>query len=362
MRRNKILVLCPYPENVAPSQRFKFEQFYPHFAAAGYDVKVSSFINKSFWEIVYKPGHYFAKFLFTVTAYFRRFFDLFRIPYYDIVYVHLWVTPFGPPLFERLTRLLSKKIIYDIDDLVYLKNITNKANPFISGIKGVNKPPYLMKVADHVITSTPYLNNFVKQFNNNTSDISAAINTDAYIPKQDYGIKDMLSIGWSGSHSTVRMLHSVDEVFQELARDYKFKLIVMGDPEFSLPGVQYEAIPWKEDYEVDVIKKFDIGVYPLPDEEWVLGKTGLKALQYMAVGVPTVATAIGTNFRIIENGVNGFLVNSKEEWKRALIQLMEKENLRREMGIKAAAVVKKNFSIEALTTSYMRIVDSLTSK
>jgi glycosyltransferase involved in cell wall biosynthesis len=136
----------------------------------------------------------------------------------------------------------------------------------------------------------------------------------------------------------------------------------MGDPDFNLPGVEFEALPWKEEYEVEVIKNFDIGVYPLPDEEWVLGKTGLKALQYMAVGVPTIATAVGTNFRIIETGVNGFLVNGKDEWKRALIQLMEREDLRREMGIKAAEVVEKNFSIRALTKSYMQIVDRLRGK
>ena len=81
----------------------------------------------------------------------------------------------------------------------------------------------------------------------------------------------------------------------------------MGDENFKIDGVEVEAIPWKESYEIEVIKKFDIGLYPLPDEPWVYGKSGLKALQYMAAGVPTIATAIGTNFRIIENGVDGFL-------------------------------------------------------
>lgn len=361
MRKNKMLVLCPYPENVAPSQRLKFEQFYPHFEKAGYDVEVRPFMSIGFWNVVYKPGRYFQKLLFTTVAYVRRFFDLFKIPFYDIVYVHLWVTPFGPPLFERLTRLLGKKLVYDIDDLVYLKNVTNKANPIIAGIKGTNKPPYLMKVADHVITSTPYLEDYVRKYNNKVSDISAAINTDVYIPKKDYEVKGTLCIGWSGSHSTVRMLHSIDDVLQELAREYNFKLIVMGDEDFTLEGVQYEALPWKEEYEVEVIKRFDIGVYPLPDEEWVLGKTGLKALQYMAVGVPTVATAIGTNFRIIENGVNGFLARNKEEWKTALTELMKNENLRREMGTKSADLVEKKFSVRALTRSYMQIVDNLRS-
>jgi glycosyltransferase involved in cell wall biosynthesis len=270
--------------------------------------------------------------------------------------VHLWVTPFGPPFFERFVRLLSRKIIYDIDDLVFLKN-KNEANALITGIKGFNKPIYLMKTADHVIVSTPYLEQYVKQYNNNVTDISAAINTELYTPKQNYNSNGTVIIGWSGSHSTVRMLHAIDDVFQELALNYNFKLFVMGDADFHLPGVNFEAIPWKEDYEVDVIRSFDIGVYPLPDEQWVLGKTGLKALQYMAVGVPTIATAVGANFRVVENGVSGFLVKSKDEWKNALVELIENENLRREFGKKSAEIVEEKFSINALKKTYLQVLE-----
>ena len=138
-------------------------------------------------------------------------------------------------------------------------------------------------------------------------------------------------MGWSGSHSTSKYLHLLDDVFRDLAKEYDFRLLVMGDADFKLDGLEVEAIPWKEAYEVDVINRFDVGVYPLPDEEWVLGKSGLKALQYMALGVPTVATGIGTIFRIIENGKNGFLVNTKEEWKQAIVTLMRDPLLREKL-------------------------------
>ena len=111
---------------------------------------------------------------------------------------------------------------------------------------------------------------------------------------------------------------------------------------------------------MEVINRFDIGVYPLPDEQWVLGKSGLKALQYMAAGIPTVATAIGTIFRIIKSGENGFLVNSNEEWKQVLTDLMTNENLRREVGVKAADTVEKGYSINATKHVYLRILDDLT--
>ena len=135
----------------------------------------------------------------------------------------------------------------------------------------------------------------------------------------------------------------------------------MGDADFTLEGVEVEALPWKEEYEVDVINRFDIGVYPLPDEQWVLGKSGLKALQYMAAGIPTVATAIGTIYRIIKTGENGFLVNSNEEWKKVLTDLMTNESLRRQVGEKAADTVEKGYSINATKGVYLRILDDLTS-
>ena len=127
MKHKRILFVCPYPENVAPSQRLKFEQYYSHFREEGYHVETSAFIDESFWKIIYKKGNYFKKAWHTIKGYGKRTCGLFHLSKYDLVYIHLWVTPFGPPVFEWLYRKFSKKIIYDIDDLVYLGNVKNKA-------------------------------------------------------------------------------------------------------------------------------------------------------------------------------------------------------------------------------------------
>jgi L-malate glycosyltransferase len=362
MKKKRILFVCPYPENVAPSQRLKFEQYYPHFREAGYEVVTSSYISSAFWKIIYKKGNFTAKAWYSLTGYLKRIADLFRLGQFDIVYVHLWVTPFGHPVFEWLYRKASRKLVYDIDDLVYLKNVESKAHPLVTLIKGREKPLFLMKAADHVITCTPYLDEFVKKFNSHTTDISSTIDTEKYIPKKDYAVPGKVTIGWSGSHSTSRYLHLLDDVFRDLARSYSFKLLVMGDENFSIDGVEVEAIPWNESYEVEIISRFDIGVYPLPDEEWVLGKSGLKALQYMAAGIPTVATAIGAIFRIIQDKKNGFLVDSRLEWKQCLIQLLSDVKLRNEIGKKAIFTVEKKFSVKATKNVYLSILNELSSK
>ncbi|MCB0777918.1 MAG: glycosyltransferase family 4 protein, partial [Chitinophagaceae bacterium] len=315
MSNKKILILCPYPENSAPSQRLKFEQYYPFFREAGYDITISPFVSRSFWKIIYKKGKYISKTWFTITGYIHRAKDIFRLHKYDLVYIHLWVTPLGFPLFERLTRLRAKKIIFDIDDLIYLKDLKSKATPLVSKLKGAGKPLYLMRTSDHVITCTPYLDSFVRKYNSNTTDISSTVDTSHYRPRKDYAVREnKIVLGWSGSHSTSKYLHLLDEVFHQLRKEIDFKLIVIGDAGFSISDIDVEAIAWTEEMELPTISRFDIGLYPLPDEEWVYGKSGLKAIQYMAMGIPTVATSIGTNFRVIQDGESGFLVKDENEW------------------------------------------------
>lgn len=354
--------MCPYPEDKAPSQRLKFEQYYDHFRAAGYDLTISSFVSPSFWNVIYKKGHLLQKAYYTIAGYIRRLRDLFRIRRYDIVYVHLWVTPLGPPVFERIVRSLGRKLIFDIDDLVYLKNLKSKATPFISKLKGAQKPLYLMRVADHVITCTPYLDNFVRQFNTHTTDISSTVDTEAYRPKIDYSLKEgKIVLGWSGSLSTAKYLHLLDDVFRQLRNHIDYKLLVLGDRNFRIEGIEIEAYDWEKSIELSTISRFDIGLYPLPDEEWVYGKSSLKAIQYMAMGIPTLGTAIGTNFRVIADGESGFLVQTPEEWVNRIIQLALDMELRKRIGENARQKVITNFSISANKDIYLEILKKMTA-
>lgn len=354
----KLLVICPYPENVAPSQRLKYEQYFDAFRADGWEITVKPFIKQPFWKIIYQPGNTFKKAYCTATSYKARFQLLSEAGKYDVVYLHLWGTPFGPPLFEKLLRKKAKRLIYDIDDLVYLKNTKSKAHPMVTWIKGRKKPLYLMQHADHVITCTPYLDEFVKQFNTNTTDISSTVDTDQrYQVVNNYANDHLITIGWSGSLSTSKYFYLLADVFKQLAQKHRFRLVVMGDPAVSIEGLDVEAIPWAESYEIEKLQQFDIGVYPLPDEEWVLGKSGLKAIQYMALGIPTVATAIGANFRVIEDGHSGFLVNNTEEWIKVLGRLIEDPELRRRTGLNGRKRVESLFSIEANKNKYLDILN-----
>lgn len=354
----RILIICPHPVGLVPGQRLKYEQYFSDWEKNGYCIDVKPFMSESFQKIVYKKGFFFRKATGTLHGYLRRIKELFIIPKYDLVYVFLWVTPFGFPVFEWMVSKLAKKIVYDIDDLVFLKN--DRAEPWYALLlKGRQKPAFLMKHANHVITCTPFLDNYVRQFNQNTTDISSTINTDTYQPVNRYANDTIITLGWSGSHSTVRMLKTILPVFTELKKKIHFKLLIMGSTNFeNIEGVDIETTEWSEEKEIETLQRMDIGLYPLPlDEEWVKGKSGLKALQYMALGIPTIASNLGCNDRVIENGVSGFLVTTHEEWVEKILLLANDPGLREQMGKAARHRVEKLYSIKANAPVYLSILN-----
>jgi L-malate glycosyltransferase len=357
-KTKKILVLCPHPEGHVPGQRLKYEQYFEHWRNNGFEVTVQSFFSVATQQVLYKKGHFFQKALGTLGGYLRRIGQLFTIGRYDVVYVFLWVTPLGPAMMEWLVSRLAKKMVYDIDDLVYIRH--SGAEPWYALLlKGRNKPMLLMKRAHHVITCTPYLDEYARRFNQHTTDISSTINTVTYTPVNDYANTDPIVLGWSGSHSTIRMLKTIAPVFLELKKHIDFKLLIMGSTDFELPGIEVETTEWSEAKEIPTLQRIDIGLYPLPNEEWVLGKSGLKALQYMALGIPPVATNIGCNNRVIEDGVSGFLVNTHEEWIEKLLLLARNPQLRAQMGQAARQRVEQYYSIKANEPVYLSILQSV---
>ncbi len=355
--KKKIVVICPHPEGYVPGQRLKYEQYFNNWRKNGYEITVKPFFDEPTQKILYKKGFLFKKIVGTVKGYTNRFLLLFTLHKYNTAYVFLWVTPFGSPFFEWLVKTLSKRLIYDIDDLVFLKH--KEAEPWYAYLlKGRQKPSFLMKKANHVVTCTPYLDEYARQFNINTTDISSTINTINYLPVNTYVNDKVITLGWSGSHSTIRMLKLIIPALVELRKKIEYTLIVMGGTDIKIEGVHVEALEWSEEKEIPTLQKIDIGLYPLPlNEEWVKGKSGLKALQYMALGIPTIATNVGCNDRVIENGIDGFLVTTQEEWVEKLLLLINDAQLRERIGKAAINKVEKNYSVKVNEPIYLSIIE-----
>jgi len=356
--KRKILVICPFPQEVAAGQRLKYEQYFDHWRENGFDITVSSFMDMSMWKIVYTQGNYLAKIRGTLRGYYRRMLDIFRVSHFDVVYVFMWVTPVGTSFFERLVRSLSERLIFDIEDNVLMEK-GNELNPIVKILKGRGKTTYLIKNADHVITSSPFLNDYCLGLNQKKACtyISSSVDTDRFLPVNSYANDRKVTIGWTGTFSSKVYLDLLRNVFLELAKRCDFKLRVIGNFQYDLPGIDLEVIQWSREKEVEDLQGIDIGVYPLVQDDWVLGKSGLKAIQYMAFGLPTVATHVGTTPRIIRQHENGWLVKTDEEWVEALESLIKNPGLRRKLGEAARKTVLENYSTQVIKSTYLLILN-----
>lgn len=362
-RRKKILILCPSPEGTAATQRLKYEQYLPGLREHGYDFTISSFQTDRFWDIIYKPGRVPEKMFWTIVGYLKRVLDLFRAPFYDAVFVNLWVTPLGIPLFEQLLFVANKKVIYDIDDMLFVGKTENTNMSLLQRLKGRRKPVVLMKQARYVIVCTPKLEEVALNTNRykKTIDISSTFDTTRFIPVTTYSQASPVVIGWTGTHSTIPFLETLQPVLAEVSKQRNIRLRVIANKEYAMKDVPTEFIYWNAATEVKDLHGMDIGLYPIPTEEWSLGKSSLKALTYMAIAIPFVATAYGTNFRIMENGVQGFMASSPAEWKDYLITLIDDVQLRERMGKAGRQRVVEQYSVAANLPKYLQVFNEVTS-
>lgn len=356
----RMLVLCPHPLRVAAGQRLKFEQYFDDWRECGWEVVPSPYMDLKLWSVLHKPGHVPAKIAGALKGLARRVADLLRIRRFDVVYCFMYVTPVGTTLFERLVRALSRRLIYDIEDnlLVGYGVKIDFPNPLLRLLKGPGKARFLIRRADHVITSSPFLNQTCMQINERKACtyISSSVDTDRFVPANRYTNDVTPTIGWTGTFSTRVYLDLLRPVFQKLARRRTFRLRVIGNFDYSLDGVDLEVIRWSAEREVEDLQGVDIGVYPLPLVEWVSGKSGLKAIQYMAFGIPCVATNVGTAPMLIRDGENGLLVRSEEDWLSALERLLDDPALRRRLGEQARRDAVGKYSTRAVARDYRRVL------
>jgi glycosyltransferase involved in cell wall biosynthesis len=362
--RRRILVLCPYPEGVAAAQRLKFEQYYDDWRLAGYEITTSCFMDIGMWQVAYVSGHYGRKIAGTLRGQLLRLADLLRVRRFELIFIHMWVTPFGTSWSERLVRALAKTLMYDVEDNVMFEQTQSDVldpNPILRVLKGRSKARYLIRKADHVITSSPFLNEFCLSLNEKKAStyISSSVDTDRFVPANAYRNDGRVTIGWTGTFSSKVYLDLLREVFRELVKRADFKLKVIGNFDYQLPGVDLEVVRWTKEREVEDLQSLDIGVYPLPIDDWVLGKSGLKAIQYMAFGLPTVATAVGTTPLLIRDGENGLLVKTQEEWLAALERLARDPDLRRRLGQAARRDAVAKYSTKAIAGDYRRVLASV---
>ena len=341
-----MLALSPIPEEGAGC-RFRVTQYLPYLQQAGFDVTLSSFYSRDYFNIVYRPGNYVRKAAGFLGLASRRVFELLSMRQYDLVLLYREAIPIGPPFVERWIHRLGIPIVYDFDDAIFLPAVSD-ANKAFSFLKSAKRAAQILKISDQVSVGNDFLAGYARQFNDHVTVIPTAVDTNRFVPRPDPppGGARKLVVGWIGSPTTFRYLESIAGVLAEASKQQPFILKVSGAGRpVNFPGVDVQVAPWSMADEVTLFNTCDVGVYPLPDDDWSRGKCGFKAIQCMACGVPVVAAAVGVNREIIEDGVNSFLASTPVEWVEKLVRLLREPELRQRMAAGGRRTIEQRYSL-----------------
>ena len=282
---------------------------------------------------------------------------MFTIGQYDFVWIHREAAPVGPPVFEWLiAKLWRKKIIYDYDDAIWQSNVS-AVNSFADKLKWYSKVKSICKWSWKVSAGNDYLCNYARMHrkadDNTVIYIPTTIDTNDFVAEKK--INNRLVVGWTGSQSTVAYLRMIIEPLQQLQSEYEFDMVVISNLDAQMPLKNYRFVKWQAATEAKDLSQIDIGLMPLPDEEWTKGKCGFKLLQYMAVGIPSVASPVGVNPSILDHEQAGLLANNPDEWKTQLRKLLSDETLRKKLGTHGKQHLQKYFSVQSQLEVYARL-------
>ncbi|WP_132052533.1 glycosyltransferase family 4 protein [Pseudocnuella soli] len=362
-KKRQIHFLLIYPHNTAPSQRFRFEQFFPLLERNQFICSTSCFYDEDTFKELYQANGKFILALRLVWCFLRRCVHMFKLGKYECILIQRGAAPFGPPIFEWLIRYIWRKpIIYDFDDAIWRQ--PEGYNSILKRfVKAHYKVALICKWAHTVVVGNSYLAAYAAQFNKRVALIPTVVDTEHWFTpvkdKKDCVKNAPMVIGWTGSHTTLPYLESLEPVLEELANINQFSLMVMANKQPGFKNMPYQFIPWSEDTEVAQLRKIDIGIMPLPDDEWTKGKCGFKAIQYMAVGKPAVASAVGVNAEIIDHGVNGFLCASHDDWLKALSYLLNHPEAAKSMGAAAREKMVQNYSLRKAGSEWVSVLQTV---
>lgn len=344
----RVLFLVPYPVGEAPSQRFRFEQYFGVMREKGVAFDVSPFLDNAAWDVLYVRRKFAAKFFGIVRGFFRRIQDVMRSRHYEYVFIHREAAPLGPPLFEWLmAKVFFRKIIFDFDDAIWLPNVS-ESNRLFSKIKWYRKVSSICRWSYRISCGNDFLKEYALQFNRNAVVNPTVVDTKNHYNRiKHHSHSGKTIIGWTGTHSTIRYLENLQPVLNTLEKEHDVEIRVISNAQPNLALKNLICIPWKKSSEIEDLLAFDIGIMPLPDDEWARGKCGFKLIQYLSLGIPAVSSPVGINGKIIDNAVNGFLCSTHQEWLTALRDLILHPEKRKQFGAKGRQKIITHFSAEA---------------
>jgi hypothetical protein len=329
------VLFLPQTCELGPSSRYRIYQLLPWLQKLGVTCEVSPVIGDALYRSLYldSGGQGSRRAAFSA-AWRQRRADLQRVGDYDAVFVQKGVFPGLYSGFER--KLAARKpLVFDFDDAIWLPRVGGSR--LLRALHREAAVQDILRCAAAVIAGNDFLAEYAARFNRRVTVVPTSVAIGAHPSATSSSV-----IGWIGSRTTLPYLKALKPVFETLG--IKPRVIASGDP--SQLGFAVEFRPWQLETELDELSQIGIGVAPLLDTPWERGKCGVKVLQYMACGIPVVASPVGVNTNIVTHGVNGLLALRAEEWTAALRTLIGDPKLRQRLGTAGRDTVNKRFGVQ----------------
>jgi glycosyltransferase involved in cell wall biosynthesis len=349
----KVLAFASYPVQAAAT-RYRLNQFVDPLSDRGITLTIRPFIASQLFESLYDRRALPRTALGLLSAGLLRFADVLAARKVDVILIQREAMIYGPPVIEWLsTRLSGPPMVLDLDDATYVPYTSPTYGTLGKAMKWFSKTDNLIQWATIVTCGNSAIAEYVSSKGAEARIIPTVVDTDVFYPKPRNRASGELVLGWIGTHSTFPYLESLFPVLRQLATEYQFRLKIVGAgrSEIRIPGVEVENHEWKLDHEVRDFQSFDIGLYPIDATlyagDWAAGKSGFKGIQYMAVGIPYVATPVGAIREIGEVGSTHFCASTKSEWRQALSTLISDAERREKMGVAGRNHVVKHYGLAA---------------
>ena len=333
----RILFLPRYSPQGA-SSRYRIWQYVPLFERAGHVVEVRPLLENGYLAQLYETGRRGWRWL--AKGYAKRLVDVFSVRRFDAVICEQEVLPFLPAFVELFVQRLSPRFFVDFDDAAHDK--------YEGRLVLRRKIPLLMAGAEAVVVGNSYLADYARQFTERVFVIPTVVDLSRYPYREKGAATKSVRIAWIGTPLTAKLLEPLVPVLGRLKKkrpELSFRFIGAG-ASFASDGLNAELPEWSEQTEAELLAECDIGIMPLPDTKFARGKCGLKLIQYMACGLPVVASPVGVNQEIVEEGKNGFLATTQDEWYEKLDRLIGDTDFRTSLGKAGRAKAAACYSLE----------------
>ncbi|MCF6317552.1 MAG: glycosyltransferase family 4 protein [Marinosulfonomonas sp.] len=346
----RVLLLSKY-DRLGASSRVRSFQYLPFLRERGWHIDVSPLFCDDYVSALYEKRD---RRRFLARGYLKRFFILFTAWKYDVLWIEKELFPYIPAWGEWFLARFGVRYVVDYDDAVFHCYDNHKRN-IIRLVLG-RKIDKVMRLAATVTVGNAYL-----AAKAHTAGVDRVVIIPTVIDRNRYRAtqnpkEGPVTIGWIGSPGTSAYLLTVAKALRTAVLRHGVQIVAIGADPNHAESILAKSVPWCEADEINAIQTFDIGIMPVPDEPFERGKCGYKLIQYMACGLPVVASPVGVNAQIVEHGVNGFLASTDAEWDEALSKLINDPKLRETMGRAGRKKVEQEYSLQVQSFKVLQII------